>query len=95
MNYGYAPVNGDIDAPSLAPSDEPDRLCIQLYLHAIDQSDLRDKDVLEVGSGRGGGASYISRCLQPRTMTGMDFSQAAMELCHRHHGASGCVVRVW
>lgn len=89
MNYGYAPAVADVDTPPLRPSDERDRLCIELYLHAIDHFDLRDKDVLEVGSGRGGGASYISRYLQPRAMTGMDFSRAAVALCNRHHRASG------
>ena len=37
-----------------------------------------------MGSGPGGGASYISRYLQPRSMTGMDFSQQAVDLCNRH-----------
>jgi ubiquinone/menaquinone biosynthesis C-methylase UbiE len=89
MNYGYEPAVGDIDSPLLKPSDERDRLCIQLYLQAIAHSDLRDADVLEVGSGRGGGASFISRYLQPRAMTGMDFSYAAVELCNRYRGAAG------
>ena len=89
MNYGYAPASVDVGMPPLRSSDEPDRLCIQLYLHAIDNCDLRDSDVLEVGSGRGGGASYISRYLQPRSMTGMDFSQEAVDLCNRHRLAPG------
>ena len=89
MNYGYAPTTVNASTPPLRSSDERDRLCIQLYLHAIDNFDLRDKDVLEVGSGRGGGASYISRYLQPRSMTGMDFSQEAVDLCHRHRHAPG------
>jgi ubiquinone/menaquinone biosynthesis C-methylase UbiE len=89
MNYGYAPTTADVDIAPLSSSDERDRLCIQLYLHAIGHSDLRDRDVLEVGSGRGGGASYISRYLQPRSMTGMDFSQEAVDLCNRHRLAPG------
>ncbi len=89
MNYGYAAATVDVDTPPLRSCDERDRLCIQLYLHAIDHSDLRDRDVLEVGSGRGGGASYISRYLQPRSMTGMDFSQQAVDLCNRHRLAPG------
>ena len=89
MNYGYAPASVDVGMLPLRPSDEPDRLCIQLYSHAIDSCDLRDSDVLEVGSGRGGGASYISRYLQPRSMTGMDFSQEAVDLCNRHRLAPG------
>jgi SAM-dependent methyltransferase len=86
MNYGYA-VDGE--PPPLSSSDEADRLCIQLYLHAIDDVDLGNRDVLEVGSGRGGGASFISRYLQPRSMTGLDFSQEAVDLCNRHHRVPG------
>jgi ubiquinone/menaquinone biosynthesis C-methylase UbiE len=44
---------------------------------------------LEVGSGRGGGASYVSRYLQPRSVTGLDFSQEAVDLCNRNRRASG------
>ena len=84
MNYGYAPATVDVSTPPLWSCDEPDRLCIQLYLHAIGQSDLQAKDVLEVGSGRGGGASFIRRYLQPRSMTGLDFSQQAVNLCNTH-----------
>ena len=53
MNYGYAPASADADVPPLESFDEQDRLCIQLYLHAIDHSAVQDKDVLEVGSGPG------------------------------------------
>lgn len=91
MNYGYAPASLDVETPPLSSSDERDRLCIQLYLHAIEGFDLRDRDVLEVGSGRGGGASFISRYLQPRSMTGMDFSTEAVELCNRYRLAPGLV----
>jgi SAM-dependent methyltransferase len=84
MNYGYAPATVGVSTPQLRSCDEPDRLCIQLYLHAIDPSDLQGRDVLEVGSGRGGGASFISRYLQPRSMTGLDFSQQAVNFCNTH-----------
>ena len=89
MNYGYEPIASDIDTPPWTLTDEPDRLCIQLYLHAIDGTDLTGRDVLEVGSGRGGGASYISRRLQPHSMTGLDFSSKAVSLCNRHRRVPG------
>ena len=89
MNYGYAATAADIDAPAELPVEEPDRLCIQLYLRAIDGVDLTGQDVLEVGSGRGGGASYISRQLGPGSMTGLDFSSEAVDLCNRHRRLPG------
>jgi SAM-dependent methyltransferase len=88
-NNGYAPTTVDLGTPPLRSSDERDRLCIQLYLHAIGHCDLRDGDVLEVGSGRGGGASFMSRYLHPRAVTGMDFSPEAVALCNRHRLAPG------
>ena len=88
MNYGYAPLE---PAPPLRleVEDEPDRLCIQLYRHAVGAVDLDEKDVLEVGSGRGGGASYLSRYFRPRSVTGLDFSQEAVDLCNRYRTAPG------
>ena len=88
MNYGYAPLE-PAPALQLEIPDEPDRLCIQLYQHAVGAVVLREKDVLEVGSGRGGGASYVSRYLRPRSVMGLDFSQEAVDLCNRHRKAPG------
>src|SRR4051794_29927493 len=61
MNYGYAPLDPGAAVPALRPEDEKDRYCIQLYHHVASACDLRGKDVLEVGCGRGGGASYVAR----------------------------------
>jgi SAM-dependent methyltransferase len=80
MNYGYATPEA---APTLAAADEPDRLCIQLYHHVATQVPIAGADVLEVGSGRGGGASYVSRYLGPRSVTGVDFSRQAVALSTR------------
>ena len=52
MNYGFI----DDNPPELEPEDESDRLFIQLYHMNIRDVDLAGKQVLEVGSGRGGGA---------------------------------------
>jgi ubiquinone/menaquinone biosynthesis C-methylase UbiE len=89
MNYGYAPVTDEGPPLRLEPDDEVDRLCIQLYQHAVATGDLRGTDVLEVGCGRGGGSSFLSRYLGPRTVTGLDFSAKAVELCRRERRAPG------
>ncbi|WP_127131380.1 class I SAM-dependent methyltransferase [Georgenia sp. SYP-B2076] len=89
MNYGFA----SREAPPLAldDADEPDRLCIQLYDHTLSGTDLRGRDVLEAGCGRGGGSSYVSRYLGPRSMTGLDLSSRAVALCTRTRRAPGLV----
>ena len=86
MNYGYVPLNGTV-APRLHQHDEPHRLSIQLYHHVASLISISDKDVLEVGCGRGGGASYMARYLRPRSLTGVDIADAAVRFCndfHRH-----------
>ena len=75
--------------PALEPSDEADRLAIQLYDHTLGDAALNGTDVLEVGSGRGGGASYIARYRHPQTVTGLDFSERAVDLCNEHRRAPG------
>ncbi len=89
MNYGYAPLEPGDPPLVLDPADESDRFCIQLYRHTVGESPLEGKDVLEVGCGRGGGASYVARYLRPRTMTGLDFSTTAIAHCVRHRQAPG------
>lgn len=88
MNYGYERLNGD--APLiLKEEDEINRYCIQLYDHVVEQVDLKNKDVIEVGSGRGGGASYITRYYNPKSYKGIDISKAVIDYCNRHHKVKG------
>jgi SAM-dependent methyltransferase len=76
LNYGYASLNGEQVA--LQAADEPDRYAIQLYHHVASGAAIEGKDVLEVGSGRGGGASYIARYLHPKSYTGLDICKPAI-----------------
>ncbi len=89
MNYGYVSMDNEAGV-ALDAQDEPNRTCIQLYHHVVETVDLRGLDVLEVGSGRGGGAAYVKKYLKPRAMIGIDYSSRAVELCRRqcHDGLS-------
>ncbi len=88
MNYGYEPVD-PADRPLLAEGDEANRYFIQLYHYVATAVDLTGLDLLEVGSGRGGGAAYIKRYLAPKTMTGLDFSPRASRFCQGRHEVDG------
>ena len=79
MNYGFEDGNG----PDLEAEDEPNRMFIQLYSMNIRGVDLEGKQVLEVGSGRGGGASWIAKTHSPAKLTGVDFSAEAVSHCKR------------
>jgi len=85
MNYGY---DDGAPGPALELSDEPFRYAIQLYAATLHGLEMRSADVLEVGSGRGGGGSYIIRYCAPNSYTGVDLSKAAIDRCQRelsHH----------
>lgn len=88
MNYGFEPED-ESERPVLNAKDEPGRYFIQLYHHVATGANLEGGQVLEVGSGRGGGASYIMRYLKPATMTGVDFSAQAIDFCRGRHRVEG------
>ena len=92
MNYGYVPMP-ETDTLPLDASDEPNRYCIQLYHFVASASGLQGKRVLEVGSGRGGGASYVKRYLKPAEVTGVDFSANAITFCRQKHRVQGLSFR--
>jgi ubiquinone/menaquinone biosynthesis C-methylase UbiE len=85
MNFGYSHILPHENRPELDEHDEPNRLSFQLYHHLASQVDLKDKTVLEIGSGRGGGASMINKYHQPDKVVGLDFSGNAVKLCNRNH----------
>lgn len=89
MNFGYADLDPYGPKLELREEDETNRCCIQLYQHVAGSVDLKGRDVLEVGCGRGGGASYIMRYLTPKTMTGIDISDKAIAFCKRYHVIEG------
>ncbi|MCF8051379.1 MAG: class I SAM-dependent methyltransferase [Desulfobacterales bacterium] len=91
MNYGYAAGAG---MPAPSPSDEPNRCGIQLYRHLAGKVDLTGKRVLEIGSGRGGGADYINRCLNPAAVIGLDFSTYAVQFCRKNFDSAGLTFKV-
>src|ERR1039458_1690296 len=64
MNYGYADESIHLQ---LEEQDNINRYQLQLYHATASQVCIKDKDVLEVGSGRGGGSSYMKRYLGPRS----------------------------
>lgn len=93
MNYGYVPLEGR-ETVDLDEIDVDNRYCIQLYHHVASVINLKDLNVLEVGSGRGGGADYIKRYLHPKTVVGIDLSNNAVNFCKQNYCVSGLSFRV-
>jgi ubiquinone/menaquinone biosynthesis C-methylase UbiE len=87
LNYAFEqspPQNLALEA-----ADEPNRGCIQLYHHVATQTDLRDKHVLEVSCGHGGGASYLTRTLHPARYTALDLNPDGIQFCRERHQIEG------
>lgn len=74
---------------SLDPADEVNRACIQLYHHVATQIDLKNKIVLEVSCGHGGGASWVSRSQNPSSYIGVDLNPIGIDFCNARHHVRG------
>jgi ubiquinone/menaquinone biosynthesis C-methylase UbiE len=88
MNYGYKHLSED-DKLNLLYDDEKNRYYIQLYNHVISKAELYYKDILEVSSGKGGGASYINRYYTPKTYTGMEVTNNLVNFCNSYYNEPG------
>jgi ubiquinone/menaquinone biosynthesis C-methylase UbiE len=88
MNYGYVPQNDD-ETVTVAPEDETNRNQVQMYHHIASQIDLRGLEVLEVGSGRGGGAAYVFTCFGPSRMVGLDIAEGSIQFCKKRYALPG------
>jgi hypothetical protein len=58
MNYGFADDAAEMTLDSV---DEPNRYPIQLYHQLVKAHDLENKDILEIGCGRGGGLAFLTK----------------------------------
>jgi ubiquinone/menaquinone biosynthesis C-methylase UbiE len=85
LNYGYA----DSNKLELKKEDEDNRYSIQLYNHMADSISLEGLDIMEVGCGRGGGASYIARYLNSKSVKGIDLCKKSIDFCKEHYHIEG------
>jgi len=86
LNYGFS--NGDRPI-ALDARDEGNRYCIQLYHHLGAAVDLRGKDLVEIGCGRGGGLSFITKTFGPATALGIDLEAGAVDFCNSFYRQPG------
>ncbi|MCX6223808.1 MAG: class I SAM-dependent methyltransferase [Bacteroidia bacterium] len=86
MNYGFA---ADSQKISLDQDDEINRYSIQLYHQLVRAHDLKNKDILEIGCGRGGGLAFLTKLLKPSSAVGIDLDPTAVEFCNKFWGKPG------
>ena len=84
MNYGYIP--NESEPPASLPDDPKiQKYPMQMYHYLAAKAPIKGKNVLEVGSGRGGGARYVAGSFQPASYIGMDIAQSAVDLSNKIH----------
>ncbi len=86
MNYGY---NDKDQQAEMGKENESDRYSIQLYRHLADEVTLKNKAIVEIGCGRGGGLSYITKSFLPDSAIGIDLDKKAVEFCNRNYTSKG------
>lgn len=87
MNYGF--WDEAIEKLPLSAQDDPNRHFIGLYERVTRGVELHGNQVVEIGSGRGGGAAYLARRYSPKRMLGLDFSAKATLLSQNLHDVPG------
>ena len=89
MNFGYSSHQKGNESLPLEVEDEKHRYPLQLYHHVAKSIEWTGRDALEVSSGRGGGANFVTRHFKPKSYTGVDFSTRAIEFCSNHYKQDG------
>jgi len=90
MNYGYAPSLNSADSElPLPPNYELQRSPLQMYYYLAEKGPITGKKVLEVGSGRGGGAYFLFNHFHPASYTGLDLADKAVDLCRKTYHTPG------
>jgi SAM-dependent methyltransferase len=90
LNYGFS---SDPENSVVAPTD-PEFYCLRLYEHAVRDTALAGRDLLEVSCGRGGGASFVSRTFAPRRYLGVDLSTQNVRLAKERAAREGLEFRI-
>ena len=85
MNYGYRAPEGDRGAAAAAARERRrGRSLVHPALRLVARgAPVAGRELLEVGCGRGGGAAYVARALDPRRVVAVDLSPRAVALCRR------------
>jgi ubiquinone/menaquinone biosynthesis C-methylase UbiE len=82
LNLGYHPAAGE-SSGTIALSGELERFqCnLNLYTQALGAVELAGRDVVEIGSGRGGGAAALARHHEPRSYIAIDGCRKQVAIC--------------
>jgi SAM-dependent methyltransferase len=83
MNYGYDPT--EAEGPLHLETVPLQKYPLQMYHYLAAKTNIANQTILEVGSGRGGGASHVANYFKPTYYTGMDLAHHAVDLANQLH----------
>ena len=83
MNHGYLGENDTFDW--LKDEDVKQKYSTNLVRFCLEGIDLKDKNMLEIGCGRGGNCSYAARYTNLGRIVGLDFCKASIDFCKKVH----------
>jgi O-methyltransferase len=75
----------DEDFSWIQDGDQEWCYAVNLVRRVVEDVALEDRDVLDVGCGRGGMCSYLARYHRPRRVWGVDYCEGNIAFCRRTH----------
>lgn len=93
INWGYAEAEDEKEAAGSLPRgvNHQSLRLLQEIMHGVD---VQGKDVLEIACGRGGNVRALCKSYGPRTVAGLDLTEANIAFClagNRYEQATFCV----
>lgn len=85
LNYGYLPDGQPEFAAVNLPEHYINKNSVKLVLEVIQDCDVEDKRVLDVGCGRGGTIHVLKSFFKPARLVGLDLSPTAIQFCREAH----------
>lgn len=87
MNLGL--FKKEEEQTELKPEHQVERLQFQLYHHLVKDLELSQKDILEIGSGIGGGCLYFKTYFKPKSVTGIDLIRQNVAISRSRYSKLG------
>ncbi|WP_339253490.1 class I SAM-dependent methyltransferase [Paenibacillus sp. FSL P2-0136] len=93
LNYGYVP-HGSEQHTVIEPADAWNRNSIKLLLETVGKTAIREREVIDIGCGRGGNIAALSKYFKPLSIVGLDICPANIAYCNAKSRGSGALYLV-
>ncbi|MFD2875009.1 class I SAM-dependent methyltransferase [Paenibacillus rhizoplanae] len=80
LNYGYVPQGNEQHAV-IEPDDVWNRNSVKLLLETVGRTAIRERQVIDIGCGRGGNIAALYKYFKPLSIVGLDICPANIAYC--------------